>query len=153
MATTKQGPDTMLDATKKALKLAAYAHDRQKRKFPRPGESELEPYINHPRRVAEAFTQLYDWRYVVVALLHDVVEDSDITLNQVHDFFGEDVTNAVDAISQREGELFSDYLDRICANDIARMVKIADIRDNLIGLPEGHSLNEKYAKALKKLSY
>lgn len=85
------------------------------------------PYIMHPERVAGRLTTP---EAQVVGWLHDTVEDTAVTLSEIEARFGSETAAAVDAISRREGEAWSDYLSRVEANPIARQVKISDLIDN-----------------------
>ena len=67
----------------------------------------------------------------VVAMLHDVVEDSNATIEDVINMFGFNVGEAVYAITKLKGEHRLDYLARCYANNVARKVKIADTIFNL----------------------
>lgn len=87
-----------------------------------------QPYIGHPARVAERVRG--DDAAEAVAWLHDVVEDTTITLNDLREHFPEVVIRAVDAMSKRSGEPIDDYYSRVMANSVARAVKLADIADN-----------------------
>ena len=88
-----------------------------------------ETYIRHPLRVMQAMDTETER---VVAVLHDVVEDADYTLTDIEDIFDEEVRDAVDAVTKREGEEYLDeFVPRAAANDIARKVKRADIEDNM----------------------
>lgn len=89
-------------------------------------------YIEHPRRVAY---RCWTGRQQAVALLHDVIEDTDYTLddlrnNPIISKYPE-VIEAVDAITKRDGESYSDFIERISNNGIALCVKIRDLEDNL----------------------
>lgn len=112
------------------------------------------PYITHPQRVAE---RMEAPEAQVVGWLHDTVEDTSLTLSEIEDRFGPETAAAVDAISRREGEAWSDYLDRVQANPMARLVKISDLIDNsnLGRIPvitmKDVKRQAKYNKALKKL--
>jgi (p)ppGpp synthase/HD superfamily hydrolase len=88
----------------------------------------------------------------VVALLHDTVEDKKLTLAEVEKRFGKIVAVAVDALSRRkdEGETYTDFILRAKQNPIARRVKIADIKDNLLTTTD--ELRGRYEKALKELT-
>ena len=117
-----------LSLEKKALTIAMKAHAGQVDKA---GEE----YINHPLRVAKGF--IGELR--IVALLHDVVEDSDITLDQLREEgFSDAVISALDAVTKREGELYDEFIGRIKENPMAVQVKLADLKDNmdLSRLPE-----------------
>ncbi|MBQ8074221.1 MAG: HD domain-containing protein [Clostridia bacterium] len=93
------------------------------------------PYIEHPKRVA---ARVSEPREKVVAWLHDVVEDTGVTLEEIEKEFGKETAEAVNAITHRKDEPWADYLCRVKANPIARAVKIADLIDNsnLSRLPE-----------------
>ncbi len=112
------------------------------------------PYITHPERVA---SRLSSPQAQVVAWLHDTVEDAAFTLEEISARFGPETAAAVDAISRREGESWSNYLERVAANPLARQVKISDLIDNsnLARLPtvtqKDVKRQAKYNKALKKL--
>ena len=89
-------------------------------------------YITHPMRVANSLTT-EDER--VVGLLHDVVEDTDVTLEQLQEFgFSETQLAAVDSVTERKGESYLEFVLRSRANSIGCRVKEADIKDNLSGL-------------------
>ena len=112
------------------------------------------PYITHPERVA---SRLSTPEAQVVGWLHDTVEDTPLTLSDISEKFGPETAAAVDAISRRDGEKWSDYIDRVAANPMARQVKISDLVDNsnLTRIPhvtlKDVKRQAKYNKALKKL--
>lgn len=104
-----------------ALQLAKQAHKGQKDKAGK-------DYIQHPIHVAE---QMQTDIEKTVAYLHDVVEDTDVTLSLLQEMgFPGEVVDAVDAITKRSGEEYNDYLQRVVGNPIARKVKIADMEHN-----------------------
>lgn len=103
-----------------AIKLAIDAHQGQK---DRAGQ----PYILHPLRVMLAMETNQER---MVAVLHDVVEDTPVTSYRIHSTFGSLVGNAVDALTKDGREQYDDYLARVAANPIATKVKMADLRDN-----------------------
>lgn len=116
------------------------------------------PYIEHPRRVADRVAEI-DGRAaaVCVAWLHDVVEDSDVTPDELRGDFDDAIVDAVDAVTRRDGE-GDDYYRRVASNDLAVAVKRADIWDNtnperLAALPAStrDRLQAKYAHALELL--
>lgn len=110
------------NALSRALSIAWTAHDGQRDKAGA-------PYILHPLRVAKAMASP-DER--IVALLHDVVEDSTATLADLRaEGFSEAVVAAVDALTKREGESRLDAAKRAVQNPIARAVKLADVADNM----------------------
>ena len=66
----------------------------------------------------------------VVAWLHDVVEDSEISISDIENCFGHEIACAIEAITRKKGEEWEDYLLRVKKNDLARRVKINDLLDN-----------------------
>lgn len=88
------------------------------------------PYILHPFAVVSL---LYNPtpEEIATAILHDVIEDSDVSLENLRTAgIPEVVLDAVEAITKRDGEDYSDYLSRVAANPIARRVKLADLTHN-----------------------
>ena len=107
--------------TKKALSLCFEAHKDQVDK------SGL-PYVFHPFHLAMEMT---DELSTVVALLHDVVEDTDYTLQDLEDMgFPPAVLDAIDLMTHREGVPYMEYVAAIQTNPLARIVKMADLRHN-----------------------
>lgn len=107
-----------------ALRLAAAAHDGQVDKAGG-------PYLAHPLRVA---ARLADHGPVAIAagLLHDVVEDSANTLEDLEAAgIPAEVCDAVDALTRRPGEPYAQAVQRAAAHPLARRVKAADLADNL----------------------
>ena len=103
-----------------AISIASDAHDGQVDKAG-------QPYILHPIRVMLAMRNDTDR---IVAVLHDVVEDSFYEL--VHlERFGQEVIGAIDALTRRDGENYFHYIDRLSTNSVAVRVKLADLNDNL----------------------
>ena len=92
-------------------------------------------YLNfHVHGVCEKYLALfgsYGDAGHTVAMLHDVVEDSSATIEDVMNMFGFNVGEAIYAITKLKGEHRLDYLARCHANDVARKVKIADTLFNL----------------------
>lgn len=106
--------------TIKALILAYNAHQ---------GQHDLSgiPYIFHPYHLAE---QMSDEVTTCVALLHDVVEDTEVTLSQLEQEFPREVTEAVRLLTHEEGIPYLDYVHALKANSVARAVKLADLAHN-----------------------
>lgn len=132
----------------RAIAIAAEAHAGQVDK----GGA---PYILHPLRVMLAVSEP-DER--IVAVLHDVVEDSDWTFEALAEAgFGATVIKALKALTKAEGEAYEAFIQRAKANRIARRVKLADIADNSdlsrIAQPttEDHWRMEKYRRATEAL--
>jgi (p)ppGpp synthase/HD superfamily hydrolase len=88
-----------------------------------------EPYIGHPRRVAEHFD---DPILAAAAWLHDVVEDDDEwTLDALRaEGFPDDVVEIVDAVTKRPDESYADAVGRAAMHPLGRRVKAADVADN-----------------------
>lgn len=84
-------------------------------------------YITHPEAVANAVETEEE---KTVAWLHDVVEDTYVTLEDLAEVFPAEVVNAVDSITWRPNESREHYLHRVAANPIAVEVKIADLIHN-----------------------
>lgn len=113
------------------------------------------PYILHVLRVMVAVDEPNDR---IVALLHDVVEDTDWTIEKLNiEGYDDVIIGAVDAITRKEGETYRAYIERVKKNPIARRVKIADLRDNL-GRIDGildplkrQELGRRYKRALETL--
>ncbi len=107
--------------TKKALALCFEAHKEQLDK------SGL-PYVFHPFHLAE---QMETEETVIVALLHDVIEDTDYTVNDLMEMgFGKSVTDAISLMTHADGVNYMTYVAAIKENPIARTVKLADLRHN-----------------------
>jgi hypothetical protein len=109
----------------------------------------------HPERVAAAVPD--DCK--VVALLHDAVEDGHVSLGAAGWALRPDEGEALLWLTRTDSGPYASYIDMIAvtkgrAGRIARTVKIADLRDNLYGRPEGpppESLRKRYEKALAVL--
>lgn len=113
------------------------------------------PYIEHPLRVMAA---LDDPETKIAGVLHDVVEDSDITLADLREAgLPETSVAAVEALTKRSGEAYEAYLARVMANRMALRVKIADMTDNsdLSRLPSPTEKDlrrhDKYQRILPRL--
>jgi hypothetical protein len=90
------------------------------------------PFILHPLRVMASFLDREDDDARMVAVLHDVIEDSDVTCAMLLERgYPRAVVDAVEAISRREGERYRSYIERVAANPLAVRVKLADLQDNL----------------------
>lgn len=88
------------------------------------------PYGAHVVHVGESVSRAGP-EFEAVGYLHDVVEDCDVTLEEIGDRFGEIVMHGVDAMTRRTGETYAgDYLPRLIRNRIGLVVKYADSRHN-----------------------
>jgi (p)ppGpp synthase/HD superfamily hydrolase len=107
------------------------------------------PYILHPLRM---MTRMNTPETMMVAVLHDVVEDTDTTLADLQaEGFPESVIAAVDAVSRRKTETYEEFVSRAGANALARDVKIADLEDNMNLLRLGTAgLSEKDVERLNR---
>jgi guanosine-3',5'-bis(diphosphate) 3'-pyrophosphohydrolase len=106
----------------RAIAIAAKAHEGQVDKAGN-------PYLDHPLFVMENVNSIEE---KIVAVLHDAVEDSELTLEQLRsEGFPEFIVKAIAAITKIEGEPYAAYLERVMANPIALPVKIADVTHNL----------------------
>lgn len=115
-----------------------------------------DPYILHVMRVWHGVCS-ESIETQVTALLHDIVEDTDFSLDDVEEKFGFVVRNAVDALTKRKGENLDTYLDRVCANKIAMKVKRSDSSDNrnrlgaINDVETRDRLRKKYDKVLGRI--
>ncbi len=117
----------------RALAFAAKVHQPQR-------DKQGVPYVFHVFRVAEALRRDgWSETHQTAGVLHDTVEDTNTTLEEIHEQFGSLVGDAVDALSRRghwefkkwiPDEDYKDYIPRCCENAIARVVKRYDIYDN-----------------------
>ena len=108
--------------TKMALKLCFEAHREQTDKSGM-------PYVFHPFHLAE---QMKTEETTIVALLHDVVEDTAYTLEDLISMgFDKAVTDAVALMTHAEGVDYMDYVRRIQKNPIAKAVKLADLLERV----------------------
>lgn len=108
------------------------------------------PMVDHARRVASRMETAHAR---IVAHLHDVVEDSAKTVEDIRREFGDEVAADVDSLSRRPGEAYFGYITRVSdASETARRVKIADIQDHLDHAEHiPASLIGRYEKALGML--
>ena len=107
--------------TKKALQLCFKAHKDQTDKSGM-------PYVFHPFHLAE---QMKDEATTVVALLHDVVEDTEITIDDLQKMgFSQEVLEAIALMTHNDEVPYMEYVARIKTNPIARAVKLADLKHN-----------------------
>lgn len=105
-----------------AVSIAARAHRGQRDKA---GAA----YLLHPLRM---MLRMSSETAMMAAVLHDVVEDTDWTLERLRaEGFSEEVLEAVDCLTHREGESYQEFVERVRTNAIAREVKIADLEDNM----------------------
>ena len=132
----------MTDITDLAAEIATEAHKGQTR------WDKKTPYISHPAAIAAALRdQGYNDQVIATAWLHDVIEDTDVTIEGLRSSeIPEGVLAAIDAITKRNGESYLDYILRVKRNEIARLVKIEDLKHNMSDLKPG-SMYQKYQLA------
>lgn len=134
-----------MSTIEKALIIAAKAHEGQTDKAGL-------PYILHPLRV---MMTMENETTMMAAILHDVIEDTPYTLEDLwKEEFPVDVIDAVDALTRKEKEDYMDYVKRLTVNPIAKVIKIADLKDNMnlarieSPSPKDIERTELYRKAL-----
>ena len=113
------------------------------------------PYVFHPFHLAE---QMTDEKTTVVALLHDVIEDTEYTIDDLKNMgFSEDILSAIALMTHDDSVPYMEYVAQIKADPIAKAVKLADLRHNsdLSRLDKVTSYDleraEKYKKAIELL--
>lgn len=132
----------------RALEIAVESHKNQKQK-------DGTPYALHPIRLSMS---LQSEEQKIVALLHDVVEDTDWTFDDlVGEGFSETVIEALRLLTHTDGSPYEDYVERLASNPLAKVVKIADLTDNmdLKRIPEPTEKDfarlQKYHRAWRRL--
>jgi (p)ppGpp synthase/HD superfamily hydrolase len=106
----------------KAIMIATKAHAGQKDKAGA-------PYLLHVLRVMLSVEKINE---KIVALLHDVVEDSEVTFEELaNKGFPKKILKAVELLTKTENKPYEDYIQEIKKNELARVVKLADLKDNM----------------------
>lgn len=106
----------------KAIEIAARAHRGQ-------CDKNGAPYILHPLRIMNRMPSL---ETMIIAVLHDVVEDSAYTLDDLRrEGFDETIVAGVDCLTRRSREEYEDYIERVKQNPLAVQVKLGDLEDNM----------------------
>ena len=149
----------MKDMVKDAKELAKKLHEGMTDKYGN-------PYFYHLERVANRVREMeYDMvdetseinLYITAAYLHDVIEDTDYLIGDIIDKFGETIAEAVKLLTRGEEETYADYVVGIkksvfLEGKIARVVKMADLLDHLMGpTPCPPNLIKRYEKSLYSL--
>lgn len=135
-------------STRKAMKIAYDAHHGQL-------DKSGVPYVYHPIHLAE---QMKTEEECIVALLHDVVEDTNITFEQLEKEFSDKVIQALKLLTHDDSAPYMDYIRKIKDNPIAKNVKLADLHHNsdvtrLDEMSEKDKLrNIKYNEAMRILT-
>ena len=140
---------SLQDLLQRAITIAEQQHAGQVDKAGR-------PYIEHPKRVMAAVSNDAER---IVAILHDVIEDSDVTLDQLAaEGFPAYILDALDSVTRKEGETYEAFVARAATNAIGRRVKYADLQDNAdltrIPAPTVADLarTDKYQRAMVQLN-
>lgn len=137
----------MSEAELRARAIAKLAHRGQK-------YGELDYFEGHVEAVVKkVLGQLAcKEKHLVAAYLHDVIEDTELSLELLRLMgVGEDALAIVDTLTRRKGETYSDYVARVALDADARLVKLADLDVNLAAAPPG-SLRKRYTKAATLLT-
>jgi (p)ppGpp synthase/HD superfamily hydrolase len=130
----------MTNYVEKALKLALEIHAGQVDKAGK-------PYILHPLRLMLKFSTDDE---MITALMHDVVEDGDITLADLEELgFNKYVVSAIDCLTKRDNESYEAFISRINQNSLAKKIKIEDLKDNM-DLTRLDSISDKDIARVKK---
>ena len=147
--------------TKKAINIAYNKHNGQI------GKDGI-PYFCHPYHVAERIDKLCKKAsmskekhedLICVALLHDILEDTDMTVDSLYqEGFSDSIVHAVIALTRQKGETYNDYIKRCRENAYAAVIKTFDLvhnmdlsrLDNLTDIDEKRC--KKYKKALSLLN-
>ena len=113
-----------LGSLDEAIALAATAHCGQV-------DKQGAPYILHPLRVMmalrnEGLSEIYQ----IVGILHDTVEDSEVSLDEIRDRFGDRAADALELLTHEKGVPYLEYVQLITVDPIATEVKKRDLRDN-----------------------
>jgi (p)ppGpp synthase/HD superfamily hydrolase len=96
-------------------------------RYPSP---EAEPYVFHALRVMLQFADPVDQ---TAAVLHDVIEDTEITLDNLRDGgYRPEVVDAIDALTHDSYDSYEQYIENVARNPVARRVKIVDLEENLV---------------------
>ena len=142
------GPDQ--PTVEDAIALAAVVHRGQRYASP-----EGEPYVFHPLRVMLGFRDPVEQ---MASVLHDAIEDTYLTIDDLRDAgYPTAVIAALECLTHQDDETYEQYIARVAGNDVARRVKIQDLRDNLVNnrrLPRSSDVVERigrYQRALERL--
>ena len=129
------------------IKAAKFAYEKHTGQFDKQGM----PYIIHPLEVA---SKLETEEEIVVALLHDTLEDTETTYDELVREFGESVAKNVEILTRKSDETYKDYIRRVSKTKLTKRVKIADLYNNTDEKrgPIPDSLKQRYEKAIKYLT-
>lgn len=132
-----------------AIKLASSKHYGQR-------DKSNKPYIFH---LLHVMNNGDDLKTKIVGVLHDILEDTDMTRNDLVDYgFSEDVVTAIEILTKPKNQKYMEYIENVKNNHIARKVKLIDLKHNMDLTriceisDEDLKRNIKYLEAYKKLS-
>ena len=135
---------------KDQIKIIIIAYEAHKNQVDKSGV----PYIYHPIHVAE---QMDTENECIIALLHDVVEDTNVTFKQLEEVFSKEIIDILKLLTKKKEIDYYEYINKIKENAVARKAKIADIKHNLdrsrldVITDKDIKREEKYKKALSIL--
>ena len=139
----------MQEMVERAYRFALKAHEGQLDKGGK-------PYIDHVMYVAGKFVNDYALR--IVAMLHDVVEDTEYTIEDIEsEGFSKNIIEAIRVITKLDDMDYMDYIEYVSSNELASRVKIEDLKHNMditrLSDPTDYDIRrvEKYKKALEYL--
>lgn len=132
----------------RAIQISTKAHENQ---IDKAGY----PYILHPLRVMQnVLDQTDNQDLAIVAVLHDLIEDSNYFIADVEIQFGREIAGLIYELTKQKTESYDDYIDRLRYNEDLKRVKLADLADNmsekrlaLLDEPTRNRLRDKYQKA------
>ena len=124
-----------------AIELAAQKHAEQKR-------LNGEPYIYHLLRV---MSKMKTEEERIIAVLHDIIEDTDVTVDDLLKMgCPQRVYNAVGWLTKKQHDSYERYVEVLSVNPLSKVVKIADLEDNLNVADLGHALTDRDSKRITK---
>ena len=137
--------DSFFHSLSRAIKLSQFAHRKQYRR------DGITPYIAHIKSVVTRIIKKhgnYNTDLIIVAYLHDVLEDSDFTEKDLSDLeFSKEAIEAVKILTKKSNQSYQNYLKEVKQNVLAHKVKIEDMLANLSDDPTDKQIR-KYSKGL-----
>ena len=119
-----------------------FASEKHKGQVDRAGKE----YILHPKAVADSVEGVKE---KIVAWLHDTVEDGGATVSEIREIFGDDVADAVSCLTHDLRVPYMEYIRGIKKNELARVVKLADLKHNM-DLSRLDSVSDEDLKRVEK---
>lgn len=133
--------ENFLNSLDKALEIATNAHKGQ---FDKVGKE----YINHPIAVSNLCKNK---KAKIVGLLHDVVEDTEVTLDDLRKYFSNDIIEAIKLVTKTKNYVPEEYYQNIKMNNLAREVKMADLTHNMdLSRYQGLEITDEVIKRTEK---